>query len=57
MSETNRKTERDERRDKNRERDRESKTERDCVLYFYNGECLHVHIVRASERVRGTVKG
>ena len=53
---TNRKTERETRGETKTEKETD-KTERDCVLYFYNGECLHVHIVRASERVRATVKG
>lgn len=58
---TNRKTERESRGETKTEKETEEvkqrERERDCVLYFYNGECLHVHIVRVSERVSATVKG
>lgn len=56
---TNRKTERESRGETKTEKETEKvkQRERDCVLYFYNGECLHVHIVRVSERVSATVKG
>ena len=43
--------------EKETEKVKQRKRERDCALYFYNGECLHVHIVKASERVRATVEG
>ena len=60
MSETDKQTnrERDERRDKNRETETEEVKQREIVCYtFYNGECLHVHIVRASEKGESYSKG
>lgn len=58
MRQTNRQTERETRGETKTERETEEVKQREIVYYtFYNGECLHVHIVRASEKGESYSKG